>query len=104
MQYFGSRDEYDKNIVEGEDATFARYGGGDSNIAPKFVMNEMAVYVTVAEGEDLTLGIRSDGTKFNGQQASGDDPAGWFKVDNFRIERVDAIPFDDGEKMIFGKK
>ena len=98
VQYFGSHDEYDKNIVEGEDATFAGFGGGDSNISPKFVMNEMAVYVTIHEGEDLRLGIRSDGTKANGTQASGDDATGWFKVDNFRIERVEAVPLDNGDE------
>lgn len=98
VQYFGSRDEYDKNIVEGETATFAGYGGGDSNISPKFIMNRVAVYVTVGEGEDLTFGIRSDGTKSNGAQATGDDAAGWFKTDDFRIERVDAVPPDDGDE------
>ena len=98
VQYYGSRDEYDRNIVEGEAATFAGYGGGDSNISPKFVMNEMVVFVTVGEGESLRLGIRSDGTKKDGSQASSNDPAGWFKVDNFRIERVDAIPMDNGDE------
>ena len=98
VQYYGSRDEYDKNIMEGETATFAGYGGGDSNISPKFVMNEMVVYVTVGEGEDLRLGIRSDGMKKNGTQATGDDATGWFKVDNFRIERVEAIPADNGDE------
>ena len=98
VQYFGSRDEYDRNIAEGENPTFAGYGGGDADITPKFIMNEMAVYVTIDEGEDLTLGIRSDGTKSNGSQATGDDPAGWFKVDNFRIEKVEAIPLDNGDE------
>lgn len=98
VQYYGSRDEYDKNIVEGEEATFAGYGGGDSGMAPKFVMNEMVVYVTVGQDESLRLGIRSDGMKKDGSQASGDDATGWFKVDNFRIERVEAIPMDNGDE------
>ena len=44
--------------------------------------------VTVKEGENLRLGICSGCMKADGTQAPSSDPAGWFKVDHFRIERI----------------
>ena len=50
----------------------------------------MEVYVTVAKGEDLKLGIRTGNRRNDGTTAT--DNAGWFKVDNFRIEKVSGMP------------
>lgn len=91
VQYFGSKDEYKNNFVEGEDATFAGYGGTQDGY---FYLENMQVYVTVADGEDLRIGIRSDGRKSDGSRPS--DGTGWFKVDDFHLEKVEAVPFDNG--------
>ena len=84
VQYFGCKDEYANNQVDGESATYAGYGGTPDGM---FLLKDMQVYVTLADGEDLRLGIRSDGRKSNGTRAS--DGTGWFKVDYFRIHQVD---------------
>lgn len=92
VQYFGCKDEYANNQVEGESATYAGYGGTPDGM---FLLKDMQVYVTLADGEDLRLGIRSDGRKSNGTRAS--DGTGWFKVDYFRLDKVDGIPADNGD-------
>lgn len=91
MQYYGPRSAYDKNIVEDESYSFAGYAFAPTNgsAAP---LQEMAVKVTVLEGEPLTVGIRSSNLKADGTKAT--DNSGWFKVDDFRIELVRAINSD----------
>ena len=51
-------------------------------------MQELSVTVLIAEGEDLTLGIRSGSLKGNGTQPTGTNRTGKFRVDYFRIERL----------------
>lgn len=92
VRYFGCEDEYVSNRVDGESATFAGYAGAADGM---FWLKDMQVYVTVSEGEDLRVGIRSDGRNSSGTRLS--DGTGWFKVDNFRVEHVDRIPLDNGE-------
>ncbi len=92
VQYFGCRDEYVNNQLPNEQATFAGYGGTPDGM---FLLKDMQVYVTLADGEDLRLGIRSDGRRSNGSRAS--DGTGWFKVDYFQLERVDSVPLDNGD-------
>ena len=91
VQYYGPRSAYDKNIVEGESYSFAGYSFASTNgsAAP---LQEMAVKVTVSEGEPLTVGIRSSNLKADGTRAT--DNSGWFKVDDFRIELVREINSD----------
>lgn len=91
VQYYGPRSAYDKNIVEDESYSFAGYAFAPTNgsAAP---LQEMAVKVTVLEGEPLTVGIRSSNLKADGTKAT--DNSGWFKVDDFRIELVRAINSD----------
>ena len=86
VQYFANSAVYEKNQTEGEHATFASYiaEAVDAN-----TMQEMCVYVTLSEGEDLTLGVRSGSLKGNGTQATGTDRTGKFRVDHFRIQRVE---------------
>jgi hypothetical protein len=52
-------------------------------------LRPMAVMVTLRDGESLKLGIRSGNFKADGTRSSGDSH-GWFKVDHFRIQRIDA--------------
>lgn len=85
VQYFGKESEYVKNQVATEQATFAGHSGSSGS---PFTLSPMEVYVTVAEGENLTVGIRSTNMKSDGTLATGSDATGWFKVDHFRIERV----------------
>ena len=97
VQYFGSQDEYKNNQVEGEEATFAGYGGTQDN---NFILHDMQVYVTIDEGDDLRVGIRSDGRKSDGTRGGSNDATGWFKVDDFHVEKVDAVPLDNGDEDI----
>ena len=53
-------------------------------------MQELSVVVTIAEGEDLTLGIRSGSIKGDGTQVTGTNRTGKFRVDYFRIEQLSA--------------
>ena len=83
VQYYGMDIDYDKNLTEGENNTFAGYVGGENE---NFVLQDMYVQVDIEDNEPLRLGIKSgpyqaDGTK-------GVDRTGWFKADYFRIHRV----------------
>jgi hypothetical protein len=49
-----------------------------------FILQDMYVYVDVAEGEGLRLGIRADGRQSDGT-LHPEQKNGWFKVDYFRI-------------------
>ena len=86
VQYFGKESDYDKNLTEGEIATFAGYRGTSG---ATFILQEMEVTVNIEAGEDLTLGIRTSCLKPNGTQATSSESTGWFKVDHFRIERLE---------------
>ena len=87
VQYFSTPRTYLNNLTEGETPTFASYTDGVGINAT--AMQELSVLVTVAEGEDLTLGIRSGCRKSDGKLASGTDRTGKFRVDYFRIEEVE---------------
>ena len=86
VQYFGKESDYAGNLTEGETATFA---GHHSKSSSSFILEEMEVTVDVKEGESLSLGIRTSCLKPDGKQASSSEATGWFKVDHFRIERVE---------------
>jgi TRAP-type C4-dicarboxylate transport system permease small subunit len=90
VQYFGKESDYTDCLTEGEEATFAGYAGDKGDNA--FVLKNMEVTVHVGAGESLTLGIRSSNLKNNGTTATSADGTGWFKVDNFRIEKVEFSP------------
>lgn len=94
VQYFASPHEYEQNLTEGENNSFASY---ISEATDGKSMQELSVEVTIEEGEDLTLGIRSGSIKGDGTQAAGQNRTGKFRVDYFHIERIsddseDAIP------------
>jgi hypothetical protein len=52
-------------------------------------LRPMAVMVTLKDGESLKLGIRSSNFKADGTRSTNDSH-GWFKVDHFRLQRIDA--------------
>jgi len=82
VQYYGSPADYDKNLSTQEINTFAGYTGSP-NTGP--LLKEMLVNVIIENGESLKLGVRSGNLKSDGTSAF--DNSGWFKVDNFRLER-----------------
>ena len=85
VQYFGKESDYNLNLTEGEEATFAGHKGTSG---ATFILQEMEVTVNIEAGESLTLGIRTSCLKPDGSQATSSESTGWFKVDHFRIERV----------------
>lgn len=84
VQYYGMEEDYRNNLTEGEINTFAGYIGGMNN---NQILRDMYVYVDVAEGEGLRLGIRSDARQSDGTRHP-EQKNGWFKVDYFRINKV----------------
>ena len=86
VQYFGKESDYDKNLTEGETATFAGHKGTSG---ATFILHEMEVTTSIEAGESLTLGIRTSCLKPDGTQATSSESTGWFKVDHFRIERIE---------------
>lgn len=85
VQYHGTTDQYTNNLTAGEVNTFAGYAGAMSDL------REMTVYVNIAKGEPLKIGIRTGRKKGDGTIAGNASTAwGWFKVDYFRLEKIEA--------------
>lgn len=87
VMYFGREDEYPACLTEGETATFGGYAS-ETGGSP-FILRDMEVTVHVAEGESLTVGIKSSNKAGDGSIITNTDGTGWFKVDNFRIELLE---------------
>lgn len=93
-------------LTSGETNTFAGYGASG---AGKMTLHPMSVMVTLEDGENLKLGIRSSNFKADGTRSTNDSH-GWFKVDHFRLQRIDAkdeatsmrdeIRMTDGERPV----
>jgi hypothetical protein len=95
--------DYGKNVDATENATFASYiGGAEGN----YTMQDMYLYVDIAEGESLRLGIRSGNLDKDGRPNS-QHKNGWFKVDYFRIHKADSpdaiemLPADTPHPVVF---
>ena len=87
VQYYGKESDYlESMLTSGETNTFAGYGPSS---AGKMTLHPMAVMVTLKDGESLKLGIRSSNYKTDGTRSTNDSH-GWFKVDHFRLQRIDA--------------
>lgn len=87
VQYYGKPGDYTPGMLTaGETNTFAGYGGSGSG---KMTLKPMQVLVTIGEGETLRVGIRTSNHKADGTRSTGDNH-GWFKVDHFRIQKIDA--------------
>ena len=87
VQYYGSSHTYEQNQTAGERPSFASY---ISEAVDGKSMQELSVCVTVEQGEDLTIGVRSGSLKGDGTQPVGANRTGKFRVDYFRIERISA--------------
>lgn len=87
VQYYGKVSDYQSAMLTaGETNTFAGYGASGSG---KMTLQPMAVMVTLKDGEALKLGIRTSNYKTDGTRSTNDSH-GWFKVDHFRLQRIDA--------------
>ncbi|MDD3322141.1 MAG: glycosyl hydrolase 115 family protein [Paludibacter sp.] len=80
VQYFGSESDYIWNLTAGETNTFASWTPSTA-----YILKEMSVDVKLNTGDSLKLGIRTSNMNSDGTFAS--NSTGWFKVDNFRLER-----------------
>lgn len=88
VQYYGISRDYNKNLTStDEDVTYANYVPGTGGRAK---LRPMVVYVNLQEGQDLSLGIRTASVDSAG--AVRGNGAGWFRTDNFKIEKIVAKP------------
>ena len=83
---------YDNLTYTDRHVTFARHAGGfNSSTAQN--MQRMVVYITLQDGDDLLLGIRTS----SANQGSDKNGAGYFMVDDFHVEKVAAKPLSCDE-------
>lgn len=83
---------YDNITYTDYRTNFARHAGGfNSSTAQN--MQRMQVYITLQEGDDLLLGIRTN----SANQGSDKNGAGYFMVDDFRVEKVVQKPLSQDE-------
>ena len=94
VQYW-TTEPYYRNGTSGYDnitytdyrTTFARHAGGfNSSTAQN--MQRMVVYITLQDGDDLLLGIRTN----SANQGSDKAGAGYFMVDDFHVEKLAEKP------------
>jgi uncharacterized protein YjdB len=84
VQYHGTETQHAGNQTTDETATFAGWPDGEKNL------QEMVVYVTIAEEDSLKIGIRTGNIKGDGSIAANANPLwGWFKTDYFRLTKLD---------------
>lgn len=84
VQYFKSEADYENNQTPGEIATFAGY----SNPTYDKTLSEMVVYTTIEAGNPLKIGVRTGNVKGDGTTTNANNN-GWFKVDYFRLTKVE---------------
>ena len=99
VQYW-TTEPYYRNGTSGYDnitytdyrTTFARHAGGfNSSTAQN--MQRMVVYITLQDGDDLVLGIRTNSANQGADKAG----AGYFMVDDFHVEKVTEQPLSQDE-------
>lgn len=81
--YPQSEADYEKNQTEGEIATFAGYEKPAADKETK----ELKVYTTIEAGDSLKIGVRTGCINGKGEKAAKNH--GYFKVDYFRLTKVD---------------
>lgn len=101
-QYFGVEANYritttepaTTNIVSGESYTFAGWEMSTSTADSEARLKPMSVVITVAEGETLTIGIKTSTLKNDGTSPTSN--IGFFKADDFRLTRL-PVPEDPND-------
>ena len=95
VQYFGVETEYrdgeNTNIVAGETYSFAGWEMSSNTGDTEARLKPMSVVITVAEGETLTIGVKTGRLIKNGTMPTSN--VGFFKADDFRITRL-PVPVD----------
>lgn len=87
VQFYGKEADYEENKTEDEIYNYAGYIPTDNADIHK----EMTVYITLTGEEDLKIGIRSGNKTGAGETGAGKgNMRGWFKMDNFRLLKLDA--------------
>ena len=97
-QYYGWQSEYDEDLLDqlhpeevsrtfgGYDEVVVEENGDNGDKGP---LNRLTVKVYIEEGEDLTLGVRTDGhweaTWKRASAPEGFNNCGWCKFDNMRL-------------------
>lgn len=97
-QYYGWESEYDETMLDqlhpeevartfgGYDEVVVEENGDNGDKGP---LNRLTVKVYIEEGEDLTLGVRTDGhweaTWKRASAPEGFNNCGWCKFDNMRL-------------------
>lgn len=92
VQYW-TNEPYYRNGTSGYDnltytdyrSTFARHAGGTTAAQN---MQRMVVCITLQEGDDLLLGIRTNSTN----QGTDKNGAGYFIADDFHVEKLTEVP------------
>ena len=105
VQYW-TNEPYYRNGTSGYDnitytdyrTTFARHAGGFTAAQN---MQRMEVYITLQDGDDLLLGIRTN----SANQGSDKNGAGYFMVDDFHVEKRPPLtpPLWGENEMVNGK-
>lgn len=97
VQYW-TNEPYYRNATSGYDnltytdyrTSFARHAGG---LTSAMNMQRMVVCITLQEGDDLLLGIRTNSTN----QGTDKNGAGYFVADDFRVEKLVERPLTQDE-------
>lgn len=89
VQYFGKESNYTGLLTDGEINTFAGWNFQSDDIKNSNSLKDLFVEVELAQGETLKLGIKTDN---NSKDSSPQANRGWYKVDNFRLELIEAAP------------
>jgi len=97
VQYFGKATDYTmgNNLNTNEIYSFAEHVPTvvSGNVT---VLQEMKVYTTIAANVDLKIGIRTGGKTVNGSTSTTASPFwGWYKVDYFRLTKIDPAKVAD---------
>ncbi len=75
-----------------EDDEYSTFASHQGTTASYCRLLPMYVNVVINQGDSLEVGIKTSNRKGNGGSATGNDPQGWFKVDNFLIEKLSDLP------------
>ena len=99
VQYYGKESDYPANLTAGEINTFAGYeADSESGGGQMISLKEMAVKFILLEGDNLRIGICTSNKAGDG--GSLEDNSGFFKVDNFRLERIQELDVQSMQSML----
>jgi hypothetical protein len=83
VQYLATEYDYEYNLTDGEEATFAWVGGTTNDYKNGLQLSDLSVEIDVAAGETLRIGFKTSNQTADGIRQTGSQ--GWFKLDDFRL-------------------